>query len=147
VKTGTALGLMAGLLQGCDLVGGGTVGPPPIPPEMMTEADARIVIRDVFAENGIELNEDVPLQFEIELGDSVAIRDVLVDGYSSELRTGFEYFSEDDDYDVRAASSAMTDTTQHGPIFVNEGVPEESEQFLEEQTQAFIDSLRAMGWI
>ena len=152
--TATAGGLSAlillALTEACAAEGGtGIVGPPPLMPEMVTENEARQVIRQVFLENGIQLQEDVPLVFRWAT-DSLAFD---VDGYNTEMEVGFEYVDPDTEWgtfsaDFKAAVSRAA--AAEGPYIdlVDPVVKSATfETTLEARTQAFINALRAQGII
>lgn len=137
--------VMAFLLEACN--GSGTTGPPPLPPEMVTESEARAIIDQVFAGNGISLTHDVDLNIETHPGDTVAIN---VDGFNDSLQVGYEYM-DDRDYltftpEVRAALDSLVN--ESGPYVKSiDFTPREQAALLEAVAQEFIDSIRADGAI
>lgn len=141
-----AAAMLALLLEACD--GGGTTGPPPLPPDMVTESEARTIIDRVFDSNGISLTHDVDLNIEVHPGDTAIVN---VDGFNDSLRTGYEYLTEQEHEalapEVRTALDSLVNETE-GP-FVKTFNPTPSQQaaLLEAVTQEFIDSLKANGSI
>ena len=132
------------ILESCD-DGVGTVGPPPIEPEFLTENEARAVITSVFSGNGIQLATDVPMSLVDSHGDSV---DVVLDGYSDSLRVGYEYITVEGDSTFTPELIAGIETANAGSgPYVGVALPEQYEVLLEQFTQAFIDTLKAQGKI
>ncbi len=138
--------MLALFLDACS--GGGQTGPPPLPPDMVTESEARTIVDQVFANNGIDLVNDVDLSIEIHPGDSDTVN---VDGFNDSLQTGYEYLTpaehEAIPMEVRVALDSLIDEPE-GP-FVKMFDPTYVTQsaLLESLTQEFIDSLRANGSI
>ncbi len=71
----------------------GTTGPPPLPPKLVTENEARQIIEQVFVDNGVQLERDLPFILHLAADDSVTLD---LDGYNSSLRVGYEYVIEND---------------------------------------------------
>ena len=144
----SALILMA-LTEACEAGGGvGITGPPPVMPEMVTETEARQIIRQVFTENGVQLQEDVPLVFRWA-ADSLAFD---VDGYNTEMEVGFEYVDDAERGTFSAGfkaamAEAAAEDGPHIKIFETAVKTDGTEAEMEAQTQAFIDALRAQGII
>jgi hypothetical protein len=139
--------VMTMLFEACD--GGGTTGPPPLPPTLVTETEARAVIDSVFADNGISLVSDFMLRFEKAPGDTI---DLELDGYNDSLQVGYEYIY-DTDYsvftpEVKAALDSAA--VQNGPYIEAIDQMEKVDNYrtiLEGMVQSFIDSLKAQGAI
>lgn len=139
--------VMTMLVEACD--GGGTTGPPPLPPTFVTETEARAVIDSVFADNGISLVEDFMLRFEKAPGDTI---DLDLDGYNDSLQVGYEYIF-DDDYTVftpQVKAALDSAVAQNGPYIEAIDQMEKVDNYrsiLEGMVQSFIDSLKAQGAI
>jgi hypothetical protein len=127
--------------------GGGQTGPPPLPPDMITESEARTVIDQVFANAGIDLVNDYQLRLETQPGDTA---DLSIDGYNDSLEVGYEYLYQYDwdtfIPDVRATLDSLADDS--GPyVKAIDEKPAGSNAVLRAIAQEFIDSLRASGAI
>jgi len=139
--------VMTMLVEACD--GGGTTGPPPLPPTFVTETEARAVIDSVFADNGISLVENFMLRFQMPTGDTV---DLELDGYNDSLEVGYEYIY-DSDYSVFTSSvvnALDSAAAQNGPYIETIDQVTQSSDYrtvLENTVQSFIDSLKAQGAI
>ncbi len=133
------------ILESCD--GTGTTGPPPIEPEFITEQEARQAINIIFAGNGISLDEDVPIRFDLGGNDST---DLVIDGFNSDLRVGYEYITGRDDTSFTPQVIEALDEAAEGagpyikPAF--RAYEYELEE-LQETMRAFIDTLKAHGVI
>ncbi len=146
VRGSLAATLMATLLDSCDCFG--TIGPPPLPPAMVTENEARTVIDRVFTRNGIVLEHDKALSFHFPPGDSTVLN---LDGYNDSLKIGYEYIYQQDNESftsqiTHALDSAARDST--GPyIEAVASIPKYSDYttFLDSLMQQFIDTLKAQG--
>jgi hypothetical protein len=139
--------IMAFLLEACDGTGGGIVGIPVPDLRALTEAEARPMIDQVFAENGIELTHDVDIKVETSPGDTATIN---VDGYNDSLGVGYEYLYRSDyatfTAEVRAALDALANDS--GPYVRSIDSTRLMESGLAAYAaQEFIDSLRADGVI
>lgn len=148
-KGASALLLLA-LTEACEdgPFGTGQTGPPPVMPEMVTEAEARQLIKQVFTANGIQLQDDFPLVFRWA-ADSLAFD---VDGFNDSLQVGFEYVSEEEwGSFLSEPRAALADAAAgEGPHISVLGPQEQWEGYdttLEAEVQAFIDLLRAQGII
>jgi hypothetical protein len=123
----------------------GLVGPPPMDPNYVTENEARSVINEVFARNGITLNSDVTLDFLRDNKDRVILN---LDGFNSKLNIGYEYIFGDDNTaftpevitDLEKAYSAG----ETGPFVITVSPPRSPEE-LESLIQEFIAGLRSKG--
>lgn len=122
----------------------GVSGPPPVDPDMMTEAEARMIVERVFRDNGVALWADVEVDFTYG-GDTVTLE---VDGYDPALEVGYEYvappdrstFTPDVEADLDAASQGA------GPYIATiDEVGVDGQAQLEASIQAFIDRLRSQG--
>ncbi len=71
----------------------GTVGPPPVDPDMVTEKEARDIINQVFVRNGIKLETDVPYSFTLSNQSPIQLE---LDGFNKDLNMGYEYISRED---------------------------------------------------
>jgi hypothetical protein len=135
------------MLEACD--GGGTTGPPPLPPEMVTESEARTVIDQVFTDNGVSLTADVMKQFIMTAADTA---NVELDGYNDSLEVGYEYIYHDDyaQFNLQLVTWLNNAASGSGPYIkaINE-VPKEDgyETVLQGMVQEFVDSLKAQGVI
>ena len=145
---GVTAALLMSLTEACD-TGVGVTGPPPVMPQMVTENEARQAILQVFAENGILLEEDFPVVFRWAQ-DSLAFD---ADGFNDSLQVGFEYVDPDGEAvrfssDARAAiSDAASGDGPYvdllGPMPMDQqGIPT-----LQAEIQAFIDGLKSQGII
>ena len=149
----TSVAMLALVLSSCKSVPpGGVVGPPPMPPDMVTEREARTIIEQVFSRNGIELEADVPFTFSIGAQDPI---DLSLDGYNKDLNVGYEYKYGYDDYEsftieVTAELGKASGPDGNGPyikIIDEEIAHEEAAVNLENTIQDFIDDLRSRGII
>jgi len=61
--------------------------------DIITENEARTIIKQVFEKHGIKLEEDVPYIYTARDGKQVELN---LDGYNSTLKVGYEYLSEED---------------------------------------------------
>lgn len=146
-KGAAATALITLLFEACG--NGGQTGPPPVPPELVTESEARVVIDQVFADNNVDLAHDVPKFFAHPPGDSTELD---LDGYNDSLDVGYEYISGQDHEVftwgvVQALDSASRDA---GPYIKALREIEESpgaDSLLESIMQEFLDSLKAQGVI
>lgn len=146
-KGAFATAVMMLLLEACD--GGGTTGPPPLPPEYVTETEARAAIMQVFADNGVSLTQDLMLRFEQAPGDSV---DLELDGYNDSLGVGYEYIFEDDYSVFTPEVVGVIDSvaSDNGPYIKTVDQIEKQgdyEAYLDSLMQEFIDTLKANGVI
>ncbi len=146
-KGAVVAAVMTMVFEACD--GGGTTGPPPLPPAFVTETEARAVIDSVFADNGISLVSDFMLRFEKTPGDTV---DLNLDGYNDSLQVGYEYIYQDD-YSVftpEMMASLDNAVAQNGPYIETIEQMAKYDNYrtvLEGMVQSFIDSLKAQGVI
>ncbi|PKK83167.1 MAG: hypothetical protein CVT49_10180 [candidate division Zixibacteria bacterium HGW-Zixibacteria-1] len=153
VKYGLGAAVIITALENIGCIGNGIAGPPPIPPGMVTENEAREVVDSVFSANGINLTEDVILKIETAPGDSV---ELSVDGFNDSLKTGYEYISiedsirDNDEYTPEVISRLNELTAQDGPyIKTIEPVYKDDDykKHLETVVGEFIDTLKARGVI
>jgi hypothetical protein len=146
-KGAMATALITLLFEACG--DGGQTGPPPVPPELVTESEARVVIDQVFADNNIELAHDVPKFFGHPPGDSTELN---LDGYNDSLDVGYEYIS-GQDHDVftwgmvQALDSASQDAGPYIKALYEIVQGPNSDSLLESIMQEFLDSLKAQGVI
>jgi hypothetical protein len=91
INTGIASAALLALL-GCSCPIG-VAGPPPMPPNYITEREARTIINEAFAKHGIQFEEDVPCTFSLD-GSPLS---VTLDGFNKELKIGYEYVYDDAD--------------------------------------------------
>lgn len=131
---------------GCDT---GTTGPPPVWPGFVTEEGARQVIEQVFADNGIQLERDLPFILHLAADDSV---ELSLDGFNDSLRVGYEYILEEDWQTFTDQVSDVLDSlaNETGPYV--KPVPattrfDDSATYLRATVQEFIDTLKAHGII
>jgi hypothetical protein len=152
VRRGVASAALLALLESCDGDDGvwpggrGTTGVPPVPPAI-TETEARVIITNVFADNGIALTPDVTLSVIGGAGDTT---EVVLDGYNDSLRVGYEYVYYNDEnvftHDLVAQLDA--DAAASGPYIKAAYMSYRGEGGeLEYIMQAFIDTLKAHGKI
>lgn len=143
IRSSTVSAALLLILESCDSIG--TSGPPPVPPEFLTENEARAVITGVFSDNGIPLVEDVPLSLVVSPGDTAH---VVLDGYNESLRVGYEYLTlyDDETFTHELITSIETNNADAGP-YIKVAPPEYEESYLENLMQAFIDTLKAQGKI
>ncbi len=132
----------------------GVVGPPPMPPDMVTEREARTVINEVFAKNGINLEADVPFSFSP--GDQNAIG-LELDGFNKDLNIGYEYIAGEDQtaftQEVVAHLDKACESSSSGPYIKTIGTQyiygdaDKAYEDLENIIQDFIADLRSRGII
>ncbi|MFC2170360.1 hypothetical protein ACFLQJ_00110 [Calditrichota bacterium] len=149
VKAGTLSATLLALLQGCEefpYFGKGVDGNMAYEPAM-TEADARLVIEEVFTRNNIQIPDEITLVFSSASADSIELD---LDGYNDSLKVGYEYNGENeylcyDDTLNAEFESALNDSGYH--IKISSTVAEDDDEYLENLMQTFIDSLKAHGVI
>lgn len=146
-KGGLAL-LLTALLDACDGNGGsGITGPPPVLPEMVTEAEARAMIETVFSEEGISMANDVPVVLRWSPQDSMTLD---LDGFNDSLRVGYEYNSESIWYPAELRQ-AIVDAIDGGGPYIRIMEPEVKDSGagarIRLDIEAFIDTLKAHGVI
>jgi hypothetical protein len=145
-KGSLAVALMATFLDSCNCVG--VTGPPPLPPEMVTENEARAVINRVFARNDIILEPDKSLTFHFTQNDSALLN---LDGYNDSLKIGYEYIYQNDKSSFNSQIVNALDSVAHSPggphVKAVEAIPKYSDYgiFLDSLMQKFIDTLKAQG--
>ena len=131
---------------GCDT---GSTGPPPVWPGFVTENEARQVIEQVFAENGVQLERDLPLMLHLAADDSVALD---LDGYNPSLRVGYEYVLGEDwqTFTLQVQNALDSLASEDGPYVKPVEAIEQVEDYssiLRATVQEFIDTLKAHGII
>lgn len=147
VRQGAVSALLLALL---DCSGdSGTTGPPPVVPTLVTEAEAREVIDNVFAANAISLTPDFKLKLKLNAQDSV---EVELDGFNDSLAVGYEYIYEADNNEFTSAVRSYLESSafEAGPqVKTVEAVERESnyQEYLQQVMQEFIDSLKTQGII
>lgn len=152
---GAASAALLILLESCDggtgvtgATGGtGVTGPPPMPPDFLTENEARVIITNVFTENGITLTPDVALSIIGSNGDTAG---VVLDGYNNSLRVGYEYvcYNDEASFTDELIAQLEVDAAGSGPYIKATGrYAEKRADDLEQLMQAFIDTLKAHGKI
>jgi hypothetical protein len=132
----------------CDS-GNGVTGPPPLPPKLVTENEARPIIEQVFADNGVQLERDLPLILHLAADDSVTLD---VDGFNPSLRVGYEYVFEQDSktFTPRVVEVLDSLVNESGPyIKPVDSIYKEGDYSaaLRATVQEFIDTLKAHGVI
>ncbi len=147
LKEGLATAAIMTVLESCG--GVGVVGPPPLPPDLITENEARLAINKIFKNNNITLKPDFSLKIEQAPGDSVSIN---LDGYNDTLRVGYEYISASEGSAFTPAIIQKLDSlaSDSGPyIRALEAVPDDAydRALLKNAVQEFIDTLMAHGVI
>jgi hypothetical protein len=143
MKGGAASLVLLAILESCD--GTGQTGPPPVPPEMITENEARQVIERIFADSSITMTNDVPYMVHFSNGDSAG---VILDGFNGSLQVGYEYLTGNDFNEYTAEVGRALDSlmNENGPYI--EMVGETNWDWrIEAQIEAFIDTLKANGVI
>jgi len=146
MKRGAVSAALLAILESCD-EGVGVTGPPPVPPDLMTENEARAVITNVFTDNGITLTPDVTLSI---IGNHSDTTDVVLDGYNDSLRVGYEYVTGTDvsSFTEDLIAQLDADAANSGPyIKATTAVRDDQASRLERTMQAFIDTLKAHGKI
>ncbi len=128
----------------------GIVGPPPMPPDYVTEREARTIINQAFAKYGVTFEEDVPKSFSVE-GQPFTVN---LDGFNQELNIGYEYESTLDGYQLffdeigpgSWIAGAATNTSDSS-ILVIENVPDgtSGNGYLEKVVEKFIHELQSHG--
>lgn len=147
-----SLVVLALLASSCEPVG--VVGPPPVAPEMVTEREARIVINEVFARNGINLEEDVPFSFSPVDQNPISLE---LDGFNSDLNIGYEYITGEDEttftQEVVTELDQASASNAGGPYIKTVGAQyiygetQEAYEELEIIIQDFVEGLRSRGII
>lgn len=147
-----SVAMLALLVYSCEPVG--VVGPPPMPPDMVTEREARTIINGAFARNGINLEADVPFSFS--LGDQNLIN-LELDGFNKDLNIGYEYITAEDQaiftQEVVADLDKACESNVSGPYIKTIGAEyiygeaEKAYEALENTIQDFIADLRSRGII
>jgi hypothetical protein len=146
IKGSLAAALMATFLDSCNCVG--VTGPPPLPPGMVTENEARAVVNRVFARNEIVLEHDKALTFHYPENDSTLLN---LDGYNDSLKIGYEYIYQNDGSSFTSQIVQALDSAAHstgGPyVKAIEAIQKHSDYniFLDTLMQKFIDTLKAQG--
>ena len=133
---------------GCDS-GNGVTGPPPLPPDLVTENEARQIIEQVFVDNGVQLERDLPFMLHLAADDSVALD---LDGFNPSLGVGYEYVLNQDweAFTERVWIALDSLTNENGPyIKPVEEIDKEGDytSALRATVQEFIDTLKAHGVI
>lgn len=143
MKGSAASLVMLAILESCD--GNGMTGPPPVPPEMITENEARQVIERVFSDSSITMTNDVPHMVHFSNGDSAG---VTLDGFNESLQVGYEYLAGDDfiEYTVEVRHALDSLMNENGP-YIETVFETQWESNIEDQIEAFIDTLKANGVI
>jgi hypothetical protein len=137
---------MLALLEACS-EGNGVVGPPPLPPELVTENEARLIIEQTFGNHGIGLQKDVPFVLHYGPNDSTELE---LDGFNDSLQVGYEYIygSDEQSFTPRAQSALDSLTHENGPYVKPLGAVDEYHQWVIQETiEEFIDTLKANGVI
>jgi len=150
MKRGAVSAALLAILESCDQSGGIADGrdprggiPPPYPP--LTENQARTIIMNVFADNGITLTPDVGISIVGSHGDTT---DVVLDGYNDSLRVGYEYVTPSDEAGFTSEVMAQIDADAAGSgPYIKATEMSLSADYLEYLMQAFIDTLKAHGKI
>ncbi|MDP8206211.1 MAG: hypothetical protein P9L92_06070 [Candidatus Electryonea clarkiae] len=149
----TSAGIVA--LQGCKYDQTGGV---PAVQKSMTETDARDIVEKVFAENDIQMTQDILLYFSHGNIDSAQLN---LDGFNDSLKIGYEYaydgwvINSDEEYydpEEEIPDSLAFEIEQalgnEGPyIKLVRHVTEDGESHLSSLIQDFIDQLREQGII
>jgi len=146
-----SLAVLALLASSCEpeLPPVGVTGPPPVAPEMVTEREARDVINEVFARNGVNLEEDVSFSFSPAGKDPVSLE---LDGFNHILNVGYEYITGEDENTFTQEVIAELDqasSTDVGPYIKAVGAQysyddaQQAYDELEEIIQDFIRDLRS----
>ncbi len=129
---------------------GGIVGPPPMPPDYVTEREARTIVDQAFARYGITFDEDVPKSFSVE-GQPFTVN---LDGFNQELNIGYEYESTLDGYqlffDEIGPGSWIAGTATNrsdSSILVIENVPDgtSGNGYIEKVVEKFVHELQSNG--
>jgi hypothetical protein len=133
---------------GCDS-GNGVTGPPPLPPDLVTENEARQIIEQVFVDNGVRLERDLPFILHLAADDSVTLD---LDGYNDSLRVGYEYvLNQDGDAFTEPVWMALDSlANENGPYIDPIDAVDDVEGYsavLRATVQEFIDTLKARGVI
>jgi hypothetical protein len=149
LKDSAMVASMVLLVESCS--GGGTTGPPPVLPDMVTESEARSIVNRVLQNNGITWQNDAPLILGFGVGDTVHL---VVDGYNDSLRVGYEYATDGDHstFTPRVITALDSVAKVQGPYIevideINRREHSGYEQLLEMSMQQFLDTLKAHGVI
>ena len=147
-RGGVSTFLLLALQEACD--GGGVTGPPPVEPDMVTENEARQVIKQLFAEHGVALQEDVQVLFNLLNGTPVGF---VADGYNDSLRVGYEYMNPDWEREYVPEPSRVAlekgDNAEGAFVKFVDSMEKSSDYaaILRSQIEAFISVLKANGII
>jgi hypothetical protein len=144
--------LLALLLSSCKPEPVGLAGPPPMPPDMVTEMEARTIINEVFARNGIKLEADIPFSFSLADQNPISLN---LDGFNKDINVGYEYRTDEDvssfTAEVTAELDKATESNPKGPyikvIDEQNDYGEKAYRDIEKIIQDFIDDLRSRGVI
>jgi hypothetical protein len=141
------------LYTSCNTPPIGVTGPPPLPPTMITEQEARIVINKIFSDNNVSLTEDVPFSFVSNNGTV----ELNLDGYNKILKIGYEYLSDEDlrsnllpAYEDLKQKFSNSNTPPIIKVFdagyyYTQEMKNEAMKKIEDQVTEFIKSLRLSG--
>jgi hypothetical protein len=120
----------------------------PKPPEYVSEADAREVIIQAFADNNISLETDFPMQINIPVIGNIT---AIVDGFNDSLNVGYEYVNITEVYDMACPSNAFDSMAAADGPFIRMISPRltmvEYQGLFRNIIQNFIDSLKVRGII
>ncbi|TES94427.1 MAG: hypothetical protein E3J87_00360 [Candidatus Cloacimonadota bacterium] len=129
----------------------GVCGPPPVEPGMVTENEARSIIKTVFNNNNVNLEEDISYFLKHGENDST---ELILDGFNDSLSVGYEYSYGSDNYTFTYGVINTLDSliNESGPYIkcIDEIEKEEGwdyKTYLEDIIQEFIDYLKTQGVI
>jgi hypothetical protein len=148
-KRGAATLAMLALLESCSDKTVGTAGPPPVWPEMVTENEAHQIIGQVFANNGLSFEQNVPFKLHLGLNDSTELE---LDVFNDSLQVGFEYIADTDsaEFDEKVIQTLDNLFDAWGPYIKTMDTELKFPNYrvkMEEIVQEFIDTLKARGVI
>jgi len=147
-RRGAASALMLALLEACS-DGNGLTGPPPLPPNLVTENEARGIIEQTFGSHGIGFQGDVPFVLHYGPKDSTELE---VDGFNDSLQVGYEYIYGSDElsFTPRAQSALDSLVDENGPYIKPMNAVDDMgnyQRIIQETIEEFIDTLKAHGVI
>jgi hypothetical protein len=130
----------------------GVVGPPPMPPNLITEQEARNAIKQIFQTSGVVLADDVVFSLK---SDNRTFQLVL-DGFNEKLKIGYEYISQEDreSFNPAVVSTLDKDAAQKdgpfiktidGGYYFSDAEKSESMAKIEKSIKDFINYLKANG--
>jgi hypothetical protein len=146
IRDVSALLALAALIESCD---DHTTSGVPIPPNFISEVNARRVITNVFTARNIALDSNQVVTIPLDGVDTLVLN---VDGFNDSLQVGYEYILWDDALEFTPAVSSVLDSLNHHAtphVLTVDAEPRgaNAEAHLQQVVQQFLDSLGAHGVI